>query len=447
MTLSLPNWSRLHLIFGLLIALVVGAGYANLSEYLIPNLNLILVGIAAPFVLRVRQKGQYSHRYGVLAVGSLLIFAGVHMQIFFLLAVGASIAYLVESCWGKMGILPLVLLVLMSPVPAYLAEIATFPLRLWMSEQIAVSLSSIGTAVTHSGNMFTVNGHEFAVDEACMGLQSLVTGLVMTTLLIAFTEQRQKRILAGWISILLLAMTLVLVILGNFVRMISLVLFQSAPETLSHELIGILGLLIYVVLPMAVMTRLVIQKWGRKESKEQALKPRFAWVHLLTTALLIGGIGYFNLNRSEYRNFPQDLTLSNFELSGFEKTVLKNGITKFEQEHVLVYLKPPVRFWGSDHSPNICWRASGFRLHRVTESLVGPQQIYTAELRKESDVLYTAWWYDNGSMQTHSQLEWRIQRIQGAAPFRLVNVTATDPDRLYDQCRRLLAELPIAGKP
>lgn len=439
MVAGIPVWSRQQLILGGMVMLCIVAGSSFLASYLMLDLNLILAGIAAPIVLRVRQPGQVSYRYGFLAGVSLALFAGVHMSIFFLLAVGGTIIFLIESSRGKMGILPLVLLVLMSSVPAYLADVMTFPLRLWMSEQTAWMLSGIGSQVSQHGNIFSVNGNEFAVDAACMGLQSLVTGLIITTLLISLTEQRTRRMLSGWYSLLLLAATLLLVLLGNFIRMLSLVLFQSMPDTLSHELIGVLGLLIYVIAPMALLTRWVVKRWGVPISVPSERNLRLNPSHLVIAALLIGGIAYCNFNRQDFRNTTPDEVVSSLELPGFEKTILENGIAKFEQDHVLIYLKPPVHFWGSDHSPNICWRASGFQLYGMSEAIIGTQKVYTAELRKGSEVFYTAWWYENGEMKTHSQLEWRLQRLQGAAPFRLVNVTASSPDQLVEECLELFS--------
>lgn len=439
MVAKFPIWSRQELILAGMILSCILAGFANLSEYLMLDLNLILAGIAAPFVLRVRQPGDCSYRYGVLAIAALILFVQIHMQIFFLLAVGATIGLLVESSRGKMGILPLVLLVLMSSVPAYLADVLTFPLRLWMSEQTAWMISAIGTDVSQNGNIFSVNGNEFAVDAACMGLQSLVTSLIITTLLISFTEKRTQRAISGWLSLSLLAGTLVFVLIGNFIRMIGLVLFQSMPDTLSHEVIGILGLLIYVIVPMAIITKWVVRKWGTAMPKASSDTHRLNRPSLLLASLLIVGIIYVNVNRKEYVYDSPDEVVNGMELPGFEKSFLNNGITKFEQDDVLIYLKPPVHFWGSDHSPHICWRASGFQLHRMRESMIGTQKVYTAELRKDSQTYYTAWWYDNGETRTHSQWEWRLQRMQGAAPFRLVNVTASSPDQLVEECLGLFS--------
>lgn len=434
MVSKLPIWSREQLILGGMVLLCVIAGFTFLASYLMLDLNLILAGIAAPIVLQVRQPGQFSIRYGFLAFAALALFTAVHMSVFFLLAVGGTIIFLIESSRGKMGILPLVLLVLMSSVPAYLADVMTFPLRLWMSEQTAWMVSGVGSDVAQHGNIFSVNGNEFAVDAACMGLQSLVTGLIITTLLISLTEQRTQRMISGWHSLMLLATTLLLVLAGNFIRMVSLVLFQSMPDTLSHELIGMLGLLIYVIVPMALLTRWVVKRWGAPIPARSGSNIRLNTSQLVVAAFLIGGIGYCNLNRQDFRNTTPDLVVSTLELPGFEKTILENGIAKFEQDQVLIYLKPPVHFWGSDHSPNICWRASGFQLHGMSESMIGTQKVYTAELRKGEERFYTAWWYENGDMVTHSQLEWRLQRLQGAAPFRLVNVTASSRDQLVEEC-------------
>ncbi|QEH42413.1 hypothetical protein FW415_16660 [Chitinophaga sp. XS-30] len=66
--------------------------------------------------------------------------------------------------------------------------------------------------------------------------------------------------------------------------------------------------------------------------------------------------------------------------------------------------------------------------------------VYTALLQKGTDRLFTAWWYDNGDVQTISQLEWRWLAFRNSGRFSLVNVSAADAVSLQQEVSRLMRQ-------
>ena len=126
----------------------------------------------------------------------------------------------------------------------------------------------------------------------------------------------------------------------------------------------------------------------------------------------------------------RDLLAEQLILPGLVRTVLPNHVVRFDGDGVLIYLKPGKPFFSDDHHPMSCWLGSGFEFtHEVVEPF-RDGEICFGLLANGKHQRYTAWWYDNGTMRTTSQLKWRWRAAQGMGPFRLVNVTADSPQLL-----------------
>lgn len=76
----------------------------------------------------------------------------------------------------------------------------------------------------------------------------------------------------------------------------------------------------------------------------------------------------------------------------------------------------------------LCWKGSGYDFQQIEETVISGNRVYTAMLQQGKEILYTAWWYENGQQSTISQLDWRWGAFRGAHPYSLVNVTTTNRD-------------------
>jgi hypothetical protein len=61
-------------------------------------------------------------------------------------------------------------------------------------------------------------------------------------------------------------------------------------------------------------------------------------------------------------------------------------------------------------------------------------------LQKDSLILHTAWWYDNGLDKTIQQSRWRLQAARGQEGYRLINITTKDTTLLRKQCAYFLKQ-------
>ena len=97
-------------------------------------------------------------------------------------------------------------------------------------------------------------------------------------------------------------------------------------------------------------------------------------------------------------------------------------------------------FYSSDHNPSICWRGSGYSFQKIQTCSISGVQIFHAILQKENEQLYTAWWYDNGTNATISQLSWRWDEISSGRHYSIVNITTTSEAALLQSVDRTLKE-------
>lgn len=76
-----------------------------------------------------------------------------------------------------------------------------------------------------------------------------------------------------------------------------------------------------------------------------------------------------------------------------KKSILNNGILKFQNEQSILYIKPSNKFFNSDHSPSKCWKGSGYKM--MGEKIItykGKEYIY-AKLKKNKETFHTIWFY------------------------------------------------------
>ncbi|NQX98787.1 MAG: hypothetical protein HRT73_13040 [Flavobacteriales bacterium] len=145
-------------------------------------------------------------------------------------------------------------------------------------------------------------------------------------------------------------------------------------------------------------------------------------------------------SKIDYRNNQIDNKSSNIELTSFSKSITEHNVIKFENDNALIYIKPSCHFFGPDHSPTICWKGSGYEFINIKIEKLGAFEIYTAELKKDDEILQTAWWFDNGKAKTISQLDWRWKTALGDEPYRLINITTTSKNELKKQIYNLITE-------
>jgi len=438
---------RRSLGYGLLVVHTVLFGYLLSQSYFRVDALTWLGIFLFPYVAIIRHQGVYSFRYGILLALLLLLSVWLPMRTlhFGLLTIG--LLFILESSMGKVNLLPLVLIGVLSPFFRYTSIIFNFPIRLQLSQWAGNILSACGFQVTVFGNVVRLGDTEFAVDAACMGLQMTETALLMTIFLVAYYERKTRQQLRfGWLAGLL-AITLLLNTVSNLLRMLLLIIFRLLPGNPMHDIIGIVCLIIYVMLPLALLVRWLYRVQSRPVkivSPSDTKSPYSRWFTIGSATLHI--LLLIVLTKQVFFHEPKvipDAARTATKLPGFTKRLTNHGVTQFDNASMLVYVKPIANFYVAEHSPLICWRGSGYTFSQVAMQTIQGTQVYTGILQKGTDRIYSAWWFDNGSHRTIEQTDWRWRMMQGEKSFCLVNVNVNNQHELVTAVQQMLTQRPV----
>ncbi|TCD16874.1 exosortase N [Pedobacter psychrodurus] len=401
------------------------------------GVNLYAGLLLAPFICNLKP-GQFSLRYLIPTVTAIVLAIFIPVKTLFFIALLFAALLFIENSLGKLSEAFLFLLFLLSPVFKYLIATIDFPIRLWLTAKVTELLNSMGTHAVAFGNIIELEKHSFAVDPACAGLNMLVISLIISLFLLVYNQKRINKqppfILVGGLFLL----TIGLNICSNFFRILLLVLFKIMPDTVFHDAIGLICLSIYVIVPLIFVSKVLIihfstfKKQNPNQNRPANYNVRLPLLHITILALLI----FIALNMVK----ADHLTPINnqIQLSGFKKKLLETGISKFENNEALIYIKP-APFYVPGHDPKLCWTGSGYDFNNIKKEKIANTEIYTAILSKGADRIYAAWWFDNGTIKSINQLSWRWSGAMGSQLFYLVNVNANNRKNLHHQVAQLLA--------
>lgn len=417
-----------RLLILLLITLIIGGAWAFPLSYLASS-NTILGLCLLPFVLVISGPPRFNFFYFLAAV----IFAAIgyfyHVRTFYFLALAFHMIFIFELALGRLNSLVFFLIVVMSPVFMQIAVIIGFPIRLYLSQWSGNILKWAGLDIQIEGNTMLVDGFDFTVDEACMGLSMLSISILMGIFIQTYQYKTTKlRLSLAYLLLFFLAL-FVLNIVCNLLRIILLVFFKILPTDPWHETIGIFCLILYVMIPLYYLSKAMIENFGqsgfdRSLSTFSFTRPVKTLVVVLSMILMIIGFT-INAGKASDSTPHADVTLA-----GTRSIELEGGITKFLTEDILIYVKPIPEFFTSEHTPLLCWKGSGYTFKNINKVFIADKQIYSGVLIKNNDILYTAWWYTDGEFRTIDQLTWRSKMLLEQKPYCLVNVTAKDKQTL-----------------
>lgn len=416
--------------------------FATIAVLLLPqyipwtSVNFLLGLAALPIAVVGHPTGQSSGRLFWWALAGALIALFLHSNFLLLAVLLLAIAWQWEIWQGKLPLLAWGILAFMTPAVQYVAVMASFPLRLWLTGVAAKSITMAGLGATAAGNIITMKGHEYSVDPACMGLKMLVTSLLAGLMVIAILQKRHQRHVRWWQVALLLTSVFVLNIIANLLRIVTLVYFDIGPTKTLHELTGLAYLGVYVLLPTLLLANWVIRRWGYEmapgSAGEHSPRNHFAPIVALAAIVCLAGL----LHAAPERNPTTSLTA----IEGYTASRFDADVARYAREDLLVYIKATSGIMSAEHNPGICWLGSGYELSSICEEKTKYGSIYTSVLAKGNERLYTAWWYDNGTHRTTSQLEWRWMVLTGAHPFSIINVTAATRAELEAATQKILQQ-------
>ncbi|WP_109698097.1 exosortase N [Chitinophaga deserti] len=417
-------------------ALYAGIALYALDDYMEWGSNGFILGAATvPVVLRADAGQKRSLRYFYAALACCLLAWIIPAKTMLFATLVLALCFLADSFFGKINTLPMMAMMLMAPVFQYVTNIFTFPIRLHLTRLAGGILQLAGRDVTSEGNMLMLNGTEFSVDPACMGLSMMITALLCGIAAIGIAQRKTGKSLPIYLLLAWMAFILLLNTGSNLFRIVLLVQFHILPDNIMHDVMGIFCLGLYVLVPVFYLAPRLVNRFGKVPAERPVHPPHPRYMVLqahLSLAACIFLLAYKT-------TLPREIIFATKAptIEGYAVTPLKDEVTKLEHEGALVYIKKIKDCYYTDHHPTICWQGSGFAFKKVKEEKIGGISMFASTLEKGAERLYTAWWYDNGSLQTASQFEWRWNALTTRSRFALVNVTAASKEALIAEIGRI----------
>lgn len=173
--------------------------------------------------------------------------------------------------WGRQGLrvlaFPLAFLLFYVPLPGFVLEAATSPLKELVSAAVAGLLELFGYAVERSGVVLAVEGREMLVADACSGLNSIVSLFALALLYAHLRGASRAR------TLLLVAAIVPIAVAANILRVLALVLVtvHVGAESAQGFLHEALGLSVFVV---ALLMLIGLDRLGTKHSPASHASPR-----------------------------------------------------------------------------------------------------------------------------------------------------------------------------
>jgi exosortase N len=442
--LTIKNFRKENVLLVLLLLTgLIGGVFAFTFSYF-SNTNVLIGLCLFPFTLFITGRRRNNFSYLSVSVLFAVLAVTYQVRVFYFFSLAFYFLWLIELFIGKLNILILFLILFMSPFFVQVVTILGFPLRLMLSGYAGALLKFAGLNVHVEGNMIMLGGTMFSVDEACMGLNMLVISLLMGVFVLAFRYRLSKMTLGLYSTSIYFAVAFGLNMAANVIRIIVLVFFRITPDNPMHEMIGVLCLVVYVVIPLHFLGRWLVQKYGesRSDGVSDVLFSRKNIIVITILALIVLFVGTTLKND---RPSPAD-AYANVHFNNLKPERLNGGISKISTDDLLIYVKTIPEFFTGEHTPLMCWKGSGYKFSGVATTTVEGITIYKGTLVKDDKFLHTVWWYSNGLVNTISQLDWRMRMLKGEPNFCLVNVTAEDEQTLMTSLKSMFTTQSLTIK-
>lgn len=422
-------------VFPIVLLLIIGILSASrIYEYTKFDFNMILFLLVLPFIINKRNTNT-SIRYGVASIVLLIIFLIFKLTTIYYFAIVCSLFYIYESNYGKLTNIPILLLLIISPVTNNISKVLGFEIRIWLTNWASKLLDSIFESSKSIGNIVLVNDNQFHIDPECMGLNMMILSLFVSIVYLSHFQIKNESRYTYSKIIITLILAFILSSISNFFRIILLVIFKSAPGTISHEVIGLFCFILYVVFPLYFIIKRIPS--GKAITKpDKIINTYFKFAVSSVIVILLASINIANVNKTKFKDISRS-TLK-IDLKDYKCENQPMGILKLEKKDILMYIKPAVHFYSAEHSPIICWRGTGYKIENESIIKIGGKDLNFCTLSKGKDLLYSTWWYDSGDDKTNSQFRWRTQNLINQSDYRLVNVISHDKKILIDESKILL---------
>ncbi len=256
-------FQRLYLLIGALVSCYIIYAFYFLHAYI--KLELLQIFAIIAFVVISKIDAYKKSNILLLFCSGLLLIAYFKFQAtsFLYLSLIILIIETVNAYIGRMNLNAYILLFICSPIFKFISTVIGFPLRLQLSKVAGYLLSFIVKDIVIVGNMLRIDGNDFAIDQACAGLNMLAAASIFTLLLIEVNRKKSNKEISFFGYVVLYSLMLCFNVFSNIFRIFILTLFKIFPENNWHEYVGIICFVIYTLVPMYLLIPQLFSKYGK----------------------------------------------------------------------------------------------------------------------------------------------------------------------------------------
>lgn len=209
--------------------------------------------------------------WGCLIFG-LLLYAVGRSQDIFLFEIGAFLPVLVGTLLLTRGAyalkqlwFPIFFIVFMIPLPGFVVDGLTGPLKQHISQIAESLLYSAGYPVARSGVTITIGQYQLLVADACSGLHSMFSLSALGFLYLYLAQHK-----SWWRNGIIIASILPIAFFANIVRVMTLILvtYYFGDEAGQGFIHGAAGILLFVVALLCLIVLDSIVGWVLKRWKQ-----------------------------------------------------------------------------------------------------------------------------------------------------------------------------------
>lgn len=212
-----------------------------------------LVPLVTAFLIWQKRKKLNTIGFEPSALGFILLVSGLMLQLVsvvlevylvsllsLLMIIFGMTFYSFGKKVGKEILLPLAFLIFMVPVPMFIINYLSFPMRQFVTGAVVLTLDKFGLPVTRRGFEIIFPNALLSVDTPCSGLRSLITFLALSSLFAYFLNGAWKNKITMFFAAIPIAFV------SNYLRIIllSLVAFiygaNAATDGIVHDFSGIM---------------------------------------------------------------------------------------------------------------------------------------------------------------------------------------------------------------
>ncbi|MDR7372740.1 exosortase N [Flavobacterium aquidurense] len=261
------------------------------------------------------------------------------------------------------------------------------------------------------GVNFYINNAKITIDTACMGLSMFKTGLLSGAFVLTLEEKKQQKYFNILQILLFCCILIVLNIISNYFRIITLILFDCTEENILHHSIGILCFIFYQIIPMLFLVRFF------KPKKEEIQKTTSQYQMLFT---FIGTILLFvtslEIKKEQPSNILENLNPKYYTQKG---VWVNKEVFKITTPEKLIYIKTV------SHNPLICWTGTGYKIIKSEKVRKENEKIWRVKMEKNNIQYYSYWWYECNKKKYTSIVEVLLIKLFQNKPVLLINETET----------------------